>query len=49
MNFVTTSTDNEWKENLNQYYQEIMIYDAGNVKFLELMKDLEVSLSIKYR
>ena len=49
MDYITTASDKEWKETLNQYFPQIMAYDEGNKKFVELMRDLQIPLNIKYR
>ena len=45
MDYVTTATDDEWDINKKKYIRGLMVFDRGNTKFIDLMKDLQVPLN----
>jgi surface carbohydrate biosynthesis protein len=45
MSHITTVTDDEWEKDRIRYTSELMEFDPGNTKFLNLMKDLQVPLN----
>ncbi len=48
MNFVVNSNDVIWNSTVDKYKDDLIAYEPGNTKFIDLMKELEVPIKDKF-
>jgi surface carbohydrate biosynthesis protein len=48
MDYITTVSDEEWKQTRQRYVPDLMEYDPGNTRFLKLMREIGVPLKSEY-
>ena len=49
MDYITTVSDEEWEKTRQRYVPELMEYDPGNTRFLDLMREIGVPLKSEYQ
>jgi len=49
MDYITTVNNVEWEQTSRRYVSELIEYDLGNTRFLDLMRELDVPLKRKYK
>ena len=49
MDYITTVDEEEWEQTRQRYVPELMEYDPGNTRFLDLMREIRVPLKEEYR
>ena len=49
MTYITNVSDEEWESDRLRYVPDLMEYDSGNTRFLNLMRKLEVPLNPEYQ
>ena len=49
MDYITTVSDEKWKQTHQRYVPELMEYDPGNTCFLKLMREIGVPLKREYK
>lgn len=48
MDYITTVSDEEWEQTRQRYVPELIEYDPGNTRFLNLMREIGVPLKREY-
>jgi surface carbohydrate biosynthesis protein len=48
MDYITTVSDEDWEQTRQRYIPELMEYDPGNTRFLNLMREIGVPLKPEY-
>ena len=48
MDYITTVSDKEWEQTRQCYVPDLIQYDPGNTRFLDLMREIGVPLKLEY-